>query len=121
MKDLCFGTLLLMFAVTTAGAQAAQPTSTAGSDYLMPFPAHHVICNIYLVGSKGLGIYLVSTPQGQILINAGLEDSVPLIQQSVEKMGFRLSDIKILLISHAHFDHDAGAARIKKLTGARYM
>ena len=87
----------------------------------MPFPAHHVIGNIYFVGSKGLGIYLVATPQGHILINAGLQDSVPMIQQSVEKVGFRFADIKILLISHAHFDHDAGAARIKKLTGAKYM
>jgi len=103
------------------GAQAAQPAQTTGADYLALFPAHHVIGNIYFVGSKGLGIYLVSTPQGHILINAGLEDSVPMIQQSVEKVGFRFSDIKILLISHAHFDHDAGAARIKKLTGAKYM
>ena len=98
-----------------------RPAPAAGSDYLVPFPAHHVIGNVYFVGSKGLGIYLVTTPQGHILINAGLEDSVPMIQQSVEKADFRFSDIKILLISHAHFDHDAGAARIKKLTGAKYM
>jgi metallo-beta-lactamase class B len=103
------------------GTQTAQTTRTAGADYLVPFPAHHVIGNIYFVGSKGLGIYLVATPRGHILINAGLEDSVPMIQQSVEKVGFRFADIKILLISHAHFDHDAGAARIKKLTGAKYM
>jgi metallo-beta-lactamase class B len=94
---------------------------TGRAEYLAPFPPHHVIGNVYFVGSKGLGIYLVSTPQGHILINAGLEDSVPLIQRSVEKLGFRFSDIKILLISHAHFDHDAGAARIKQITGAKYM
>jgi metallo-beta-lactamase class B len=102
-------------------AQAAPPVQTAVAHFLAPFPAHHVIDNIHFVGSKELGIYLVSTPEGHILINAGLEDSVPLIQQSVEKLGFRFSDIKILLISHAHFDHDAGAARIKQLTGAQYM
>ena len=102
-------------------AHAAQPVRPAASDFLVPFPPHHVIGNLYFVGSKGLAIYLVTTPQGHILINAGLEDSVPMIQQSIEKLGFRLSDIKILLISHAHFDHDAGAARIKKLTGAEYM
>ncbi len=77
--------------------------------------------NIYFVGSKSLGIYLITTPQGHILVNAGLEDSVPGIQESVAKLGFKFSDIKILLISHAHFDHDAGAARIKELTGAKYM
>jgi metallo-beta-lactamase class B len=121
MRDLCFGTVLLMLICAAVGAQAGRPARTSGADFLVPFPAHHVIGNVYFVGSKGLGIYLVSTPQGNILINAGLEDSVPMIQQSVEKLGFRFSDIKILLISHAHFDHDAGAARIKKLTGAKYM
>jgi metallo-beta-lactamase class B len=80
-----------------------------------------VIANVYFVGDKDLGIYLVTTPQGHILINTGLENSVPMIQQSVEKLGFRFSDVKTLLISHAHFDHDAGAARIKELTSAKYM
>jgi metallo-beta-lactamase class B len=116
-----FGIALLMFICATAPAQSAPLAPTAGSDFLAPFPAHHVIGNIYFVGSKSLGIYLVTTPQGHILINAGLEDSVPMIQQSVEKLGFRFSDIKILLISHAHYDHDAGATRIKELTGAQYM
>ena len=80
-----------------------------------------MISNIYFVGSKGLGIYLITTPQGHILINSGLEASVPLIQESVEKLGFRFTDIKILLISHAHFDHDAGSATIRRMTGAKYM
>jgi len=116
-----FGTLVVILLSAAAVAPVAQPAQAAGGDFLLPFPAHHVIANIYFVGSKSLGIYLLSTPQGHILINAGLEDSVPMIQQSVEKLGFRFSDIKILLISHAHFDHDAGAERIKKLTGAKYM
>jgi metallo-beta-lactamase class B len=117
----CFRVFLLMLICATVPAQTAPPTPTAGSDFIAPFPAHHVIGNLYFVGSKSLGIYLVTTPQGHILINAGLEDSVNMIQQSVEKLGFRFSDIKILLISHAHYDHDAGASRIKKLTGAKYM
>jgi len=121
MKDTFLEAVLLMLICAGLGAQAGKPTPTAGADYLVPFPAHRVVGNVYFVGSKGLGIYLISTPQGHILINAGLEDSVPMIQQSVEKLGFRSSDVKILLISHAHFDHDAGAARIKKLTGAKYM
>lgn len=94
---------------------------TPASDYLIPFPPHHVIGNVYFVGSKGLGIYLIATLQGNILINAGLEDSVPMIQRSVQELGFKFSDIKILLISHAHFDHDAGSAAILKLTKAKYM
>jgi metallo-beta-lactamase class B len=86
-----------------------------------PFPPHKVAGNLYYVGSKDLASYLVTTPQGHILINSSLETSVPLIQASVEKLGFKFEDIKILLISHAHFDHCAGSAAIKKLTGAQYM
>ncbi len=121
MRDVWLRSVLLMVLCACEGAQASPPAPAPGGDFLAPFPAHHVIGNVYFVGSKGLGIYLVSTPKGHILINAGLEDSVPVIEQSVEKLGFRFSDIKILLISHAHYDHDAGAARIQKLTGAKYM
>ena len=73
------------------------------------------------MGSKGLASYLVVTPQGNILINSDLEANVPLLQASIEKLGFKFADTKILLISHAHWDHDAGSAKIKELTGARYM
>ncbi len=62
-----------------------------------------------------------TVPQGHILINSDLEANVPMIRASVEKLGFIFSDITILLISHAHWDHDAGSAMIKKLTGASYM
>src|SRR6185503_14258894 len=68
-----------------------------------------------------LANYLVTTSQGHILINSSLEASVPLIRTSVEKLGFKFADIKILLISHAHWDHNAGSAAIKTLTGAKYM
>jgi metallo-beta-lactamase class B len=86
-----------------------------------PFPAYRVIGNVYYVGTRGIAAFLVTTPQGYILINSGLESSVPLIRESVEKLGFRFSEIKILLISHAHWDHCAGSARVKELTGAKYM
>src|SRR4051812_17038787 len=86
-----------------------------------PFPAFRIAGNLYYVGSKGLANYLIATPQGHILINSDLEANVPLIRASVEKLGFKFSDIKILLISHAHWDHDAGSALIKQLTHAKYM
>jgi metallo-beta-lactamase class B len=86
-----------------------------------PFPPFHIAGNLYYVGSKGLANYLITTPQGHILINSDLEANVPLIRASVEKLGFKFADIKILLISHAHWDHNAGSALIKQLTGARYM
>ena len=91
------------------------------SDRLTPFPAFRIAGNLYYVGSKDLASYLIVAAQGDILINSSYEASVPLIQHSVESLGFKMSDIKILLISHAHDDHDAGSAQIKKLTGAKYM
>jgi metallo-beta-lactamase class B len=105
-------------AADSAASRAAAPDSPEWSE---PFPAHRMIGNIYYVGSRGLASYLITTPAGHILINSNLKTSVPLIRESIEKLGFHFSDVKILLISHAHFDHDAGSAEIKKLTGAKYM
>ena len=90
-------------------------------DWTKPFPAFHIAGNLYYVGSKGLANYLVTTPQGNILINSDLESNVPMIEASIEKLGFKFKDTKVLLISHAHWDHDAGSAKIKAMTGASYM
>ncbi len=90
-------------------------------DWTEPFAPFKIADNLYYVGSKGLASYLVTTPAGNILINSSLESSVPLIQASVEKLGFKFGDTKILLISHGHWDHDASSAAVKKLTGAQYM
>ena len=98
----------------------AAPSAQAQSEYLTPFPAHHVAGNIYFVGSKGMAVYLITTPQGNILINSGVNESPSMIKESIEKLGFKYSDTKILLISHAHFDHDAGSAQIVRETGAKY-
>jgi metallo-beta-lactamase class B len=86
-----------------------------------PFPPFHIAGNLYYVGSEDLASYLIVTPQGNILINSSLEASVPLIKNSVKALGFKFSDIKILLISHAHNDHCAGSAKVKQLTGAKYF
>jgi metallo-beta-lactamase class B len=104
---------LLGFAATKLRAQNPEWTE--------PFPPFRIMGNLYYVGSKDLASYLVVTPEGNILINSNLESSVPQIKASVEKLGFRFSDTKILLISHAHWDHDAGSAAILKMTGAKYM
>lgn len=88
--------------------------------WTQPFPPHRIADNLYYVGSRDLASYLITTPQGHVLINSSLEESVPLIRDSVEKLGFKLTDIRILLISHAHSDHCAGSAEMLKLTGAKY-
>lgn len=110
-------TLCLCFTLLFTSNSQAQ----ASPDWTEPFPPFRIAGNLYYVGSKGLANYLFTTPQGNILINSDLEANVPLIQASIEKLGFKFSDTKILLISHAHWDHDAGSAKIKQLTRARYM
>jgi metallo-beta-lactamase class B len=93
----------------------------AKPEWSQPFPPHQVMGNLYYVGSKGLASYVVKTPEGLILLNSNLENSPALIEQSLAKLGMRLSDVKILLISHAHWDHCAGSARLLALTKAKYM
>jgi metallo-beta-lactamase class B len=97
---------------------AAVPNSP---DWTEPFPPHHIVGNIYYVGTRGLASFLITTREGHILINSDLESDVPMIRDNVEKLGFHFNDVKILLISHAHFDHAAGSAMVKKMTGAKYM
>lgn len=110
-------------AVMALAVIGAAPRLVAQGDptWTEPFPPFRIVANLYYVGSKGLASYLITTPQGHILINSDLEANVPLIRDSVEKLGFRFTDIRILLISHAHWDHNAGSAMIKQLTGAKYM
>jgi metallo-beta-lactamase class B len=84
-----------------------------------PYPAHKVVGNVYYVGSEALATYLITTPEGHILINSGFEETVPLIRSSVESLGFKMKDVKIILASHAHSDHVAGHARLQELTGAK--
>ena len=90
-------------------------------DWTTPIAPFRIAGNLYYVGGKDLASYLIVTPQGDILINSSLESSVPLIRASVEQLGFKFKDIKILLISHSHFDHDAGSAEVIRQTGAKYM
>ena len=85
-----------------------------------PFPPHRIAGNLHYVGSKDLASYLITTTEGHILINSNLETSVAQIQKSVEELGFKFSDIRILLISHAHSDHCAGSAEVLKRTGAKH-
>jgi len=90
-------------------------------DWTTPHTPFRIVGNVYYVGSKDLASYLITTPQGHILINSNLTTSVPQIEKSVEALGFHFKDVKILLISHGHWDHAAGSAAVVKATGAKYM
>jgi metallo-beta-lactamase class B len=90
-------------------------------DQTTQFPPHKIIGNMYYVGTRTLSSFLITTPQGNILINSTYERNVPTIQKSVEQLGFKFSDTKILLGTHAHGDHQEGDALVKQLTGAQVM
>jgi len=108
---------LLVFAVALLPFVAiAQPKG-----WNDPFPPHRVMDNLYYVGTKELASFLITTPQGHILMNSDYESSVPVIRASVEQLGFKFSDIKILIAGHAHPDHVEGDALVKELTGAQVV
>src|SRR5207249_2559976 len=90
-------------------------------DQTTAFPPHRVIGNIYYVGTRTLSSYLIATPQGHILINSTYERNVSTIEKSVTQLGFKFSDIRILLGTHAHGDHQEGDALVKELSGAQVM
>ena len=91
------------------------------ADQETAFPPHKIIGNIYYVGTRTLSSFLVVTPQGNILIDSTYERNVPTIKKSIEQLGFKFSDTKILLGNHAHGDHQEGDALVKQLTGALVM
>jgi metallo-beta-lactamase class B len=91
------------------------------ADQTTQFPPHKIIGNIYYVGTKTLSSFLIVTPQGNILLDSTYERNVPVIQKSVEQLGFKFSDVKILLGNHAHGDHQEGDALVKQLTGAQVI
>lgn len=108
--------------IYTANAQVQVKEPTGGDpNWTKDYEPFRIIDNLYYVGSYDLGMYLITTPAGHILINTGLASSAAMIQRHVEKLGFKMSDIKILLTNQAHFDHMGGMAAVKKLTGAKMM
>ena len=88
-------------------------------EWVKPFPPFRIIGNVYWVGTWDLSTYLITTPAGNILINTGLKETLPQIKAGIEQLGFKLSDIKILTATHAHYDHVAGLAELKRMTGAQ--
>ena len=107
---------LFLLLVFTAPLVAQQ-----NPDWHREFPAFKIGGNLYWVGTADLAVYLINTPQGNILINSDFPEDVPLIKKSIEQLGFKYGDTKIILASHAHGDHDAAVGLIKKDTGAQLM
>ena len=112
-------TWLVVTSIVTGFATGA--VAQTNEEWRRPTPAVRIVGNVYWVGTYDLSSYLIATDEGHILINTGLGDSAPLIRKSVESLGFRFADIRLLLTTHAHGDHVAAIAAIKKTTGARLL
>ena len=107
---------LLVFFAAAAGMLAQ-----GNPDWHAKFPAFQIAGNLYYVGTADLAVYLIHTPRGNILINSDFKQDLPVIKKSIEELGFKYNDTKIILISHAHGDHDEGTGVIKSETGAKLM
>lgn len=105
--------LLGLVALLTGAAPMESPP-----EWSQPAEPFHIAGPIYHVGTEGIAVYLIKTDKGLILLDGGLEESVPVIERNIEKLGFQLRDVKLILATHAHFDHAAGLAALKRSTGA---
>ena len=113
--------LLLCLALGAAVAVPRPAAAQTNDEWTRSFPPFRIIGNIYWVGSYDLSTYLITTPQGNILVNTGVGDTAKQIQASVEALGFKMSDTKILTATHGHYDHVAGMADLKRMTGAKLV
>lgn len=108
---------VLVFGILPAGAQSTEFWRSMNQ----PVEPFRILGNLYYVGANSVASYLITTPEGHILIDGGFEETVPMIRSGVEALGFEIKDVKILLNSHAHFDHAAGLAALKEETGAKLL
>jgi metallo-beta-lactamase class B len=115
VKTLRF-TMLIAALCAMPALLAAQTTEDRTQDRVA-FPSHKIMGNLYYVGTGTLNSYLITTPEGSILINTNFEETVPLLREAIEKLGFKMADIKIILGSHAHGDHMQADAIVKEMTG----
>jgi metallo-beta-lactamase class B len=104
-----------------ANAQKFAPFPVMQQNWRYDYKPFQVVGNLYYVGTYDLACYLITTPKGHILINSGLSEETPMLIKHITDLGFKISDIKILLATHGHYDHVAGMAEIKKLTKAKLM
>src|SRR5262249_7715533 len=86
-----------------------------------PIEPFKIIGNVYYVGTNGLASYLITSPQGHIVVDTAMPDATNQIESSIQKLGFKLSDVKYIVNTHAHMDHTGGFAQLKKDTGAQLI
>jgi metallo-beta-lactamase class B len=115
----CFVVLCSAFVSLWAQTQQPAQEKSVVESWNQPFKPFRIIGNIYYVGTNNLACYLITTPGGHILLDTGLAESAPIVRANIAALGYKLNYIRVLLSSHAHFDHVAGHAEMKKATGAQ--
>ena len=110
--------LAFLFTPTTAAnAQGSSPEQRA--QWNQPIAPFRILGNVYYVGTAHIAAYLLTDSAGHVLIDGGMEESAPQIAANIRRLGFRVEDVRLLLINHAHWDHAGGLAELKRLSGAR--
>ncbi len=117
----CLRTIRYAIAIAFLAVFYWTTPASAQIDHNSPWPPHKIIDNVYYVGTGHISVYLITTPEGHVLVNTGFESTVPFIRESVEALGFSFQDIKIILASHWHHDHQEGDALAKEITGAEVV
>ena len=115
------GVFLLVFLLFAGISVNAQIRSDNDRQMNGPAEPFKIIGNIYYVGASDVASYLITTPKGHILIDGCFEETAPRIEKNIAKLGFKLSDVKILLNNHAHYDHAGGLKYLKEKTGAKLL
>lgn len=112
---------IILLPLVLAGLSPAHPQSDPTSrSWNQPVEPYRIVGNLYYVGAREITSYLITTPEGHILLDGGFVETAPIIEANIKKLGFKLADVKILLGSHAHFDHAGGLAELKRRTGAKF-
>ena len=124
-RSVALGSALALTILSSALQEAplllAAELSPIEQSWNQPVDPYRIMGPLYYVGASDLAVYLITTPEGHILVNSGFAETVPLTRESMRKLGFRFEDVKVLLASHAHADHVAGHALVKEATGAKVM
>ena len=118
--SILIGSCMLVYNTSVAQVTVHEPT-LIDSTWEKPYAPFRIVGNVYYVGTYELASYLITTPKGHILINTGLASSAEMIKRNIEALGFKISDVKILLTNQAHFDHMGGMADVQKMSGAKLM
>lgn len=111
----------LFLAVAVLFAASASAQQEHAGEWSQPFEPFRIVDNVHYVGTTELGVYLIATPEGHILIDGGFDVTAPVILESIRKLGFQPGDVKVLLTTQAHMDHVGSMAALKQATGGRVM